>query len=107
MIIFTNIMGYIGALLISIAFLPQTYKLLKNKNTKGLSLTCYLIYQFGLTLFIIYSSFTQNYPLLISTIFGWIINSYLIFLICYNLYKIKHKTNSGQQNKNREKSHKR
>jgi len=74
---FTDIMGYIGALLISIAFLPQTYKLLKTKNTKGLSLICYLIYHLGLTLFIIYASLaiintgkTSYYPLLIGNAFG-------------------------------------
>ncbi|MGL5268451.1 MAG: SemiSWEET family sugar transporter [Spiroplasma sp.] len=97
MIIFTNIIGYTRALFISIVFLPQTYKLLKTKNTKGLSLIRYLIYHFGLTLFIIYGSFTQNYPLLITNIFGWIVNTYLLFLICYNLYQMNYKNNANNK----------
>lgn len=96
MAIFTDITGYIGALFISIAFLPQTYKLFKTKNTKGLSLICYLIYHLGLTLFIIYGSFTKNYPLLIANAFGWIVNSCLLFLIFYNIY---HNKNNKKQNK--------
>lgn len=101
MTVFMNVMGYIGALFISVAFLPQTYKLLKTKNTKGLSLTCYLVYHLGLTLFIIYASFIQNYPLLIANVFGWIVNICLVYLICYNLYQNKNKNNpSKQKNKN-------
>ncbi|WP_308149359.1 MULTISPECIES: PQ-loop domain-containing transporter [unclassified Spiroplasma] len=54
-----EVVGYVGALLISIAFLPQTIKLIKDKNTKGLSLISYSIYQVGLILFIIYGSITK------------------------------------------------
>lgn len=107
MAIFTDIIGYIGALFISIAFLPQTYKLFKTKDTKGLSLTCYLIYHLGLSLFIVYASFTQNYPLLVANSFGWVVNFCLLFLICYNLYhnsraknhdKSKNKIKNGETN---------
>lgn len=87
--IFRDIMGYIGAVFISIAFLPQTYKLFITKDTKGLSLTSYSIYHIGLTLFIIYASFTHNYPLLAANAFGWIVNLGLLILICYNLYHNK------------------
>ena len=92
-----NILGWLGAILIGVAFLPQTYKLFKTKNTTGLSLTCYLIYHIGLSFFIIYASFTivyepyPNYPLLVGNIFGWIINFYLLFLICYNIYNASDK----------------
>ena len=81
-----DIVGYIGALLISIAFLPQTIKLIKDKNTKGLSLLCYSIYQVGLTLFIIYAAITSNYPLLAANTFGTVVNIILLTLIVYNLY---------------------
>lgn len=86
--IYVDVMGYIGAVLISIAFLPQTYKLFKTKNTKGLSLITTLIYHLGLTLFIIYASLSNpiNYQLLLGNAFGWVVNICLIALICYNLY---------------------
>lgn len=84
--IIIDIVGYVGALLISIAFLPQTIKLIKDKNTKGLSLISYSIYQLGLVLFIIYSSSIKNYPLLFANVFGTIVNIVLLTLIVYNLY---------------------
>lgn len=84
--IIIDIVGYVGALLISIAFLPQTIKLIKDKNTKGLSLISYSIYQLGLVLFIIYSSIIKNYPLLFANVFGTIVNIVLLTLIVYNLY---------------------
>ncbi|WP_425381491.1 SemiSWEET family sugar transporter [Spiroplasma endosymbiont of Polydrusus pterygomalis] len=88
-----DIVGYIGAIFISIAFLPQTIKLIKTKNTKGLSLMSYSIYQVGLTSFIIYASLINNIPLLAANIFGTVINIILLTLIIFNLY----------YNKNREK----
>lgn len=86
--IYVDVMGYLGAILIAGAFLPQTYKLFKTKNTKGLSLITTLIYHLGLTLFIIYASLSNpiNYPLLLGNAFGWVVNICLIGLICYNLY---------------------
>ena len=81
-----NIVGYIGAFFISIAFLPQTIKIIKTKNTKGLSLISYSIYQIGLTSFIIYASLIKNIPLLTANVFGTIINIILLTLIIYNLY---------------------
>ncbi|WP_342218052.1 SemiSWEET family sugar transporter [Spiroplasma endosymbiont of Amphimallon solstitiale] len=81
-----DIIGYIGAFFISIAFLPQTIKLIKTKNTKGLSLISYSIYQIGLTSFIIYASLIKNIPLLAANAFGTVINIILLTLIIYNLY---------------------
>lgn len=81
-----DIIGYIGAVFISIAFLPQTIKLIKTKNTKGLSLMSYSIYQVGLISFIIYASLINNIPLLVANAFGTVINVILLTLIIYNLY---------------------
>lgn len=81
-----DIVGYIGAFFISIAFLPQTIKLIKTKNTKGLSLISYSIYQIGLTSFIIYASLINNIPLLAANAFATIVNIILLTLIIYNLY---------------------
>ena len=87
-----DIIGYVGAFLISIAFLPQTIKIIKTKNTKGLSLISYTIYQIGLISFIIYGSLINNIPLLAANAFGTIINIILLILIIYNLYYNKKKT---------------
>lgn len=81
-----DIIGYIGAFFISVAFLPQTIKLIKTKNTKDLSLISYSIYQIGLTSFIIYASLIKNIPLLAANAFGTVINIILLTLIIYNLY---------------------
>ncbi len=97
-----QIINYIGAFLISIAFLPQTYKLIKTKNTKGLSWISYLIYHLGLTFFIVYASFGHNWALLAANAFGWIVNAILLGLIFYNIYKTKklNKTNNNEKNNN-------
>ncbi|MBE4704015.1 SemiSWEET family sugar transporter [Spiroplasma platyhelix] len=103
---YNDVMGYSGAILISVAFLPQTYKLFKTKNTKGLSLITTLVYHLGLTLFIIYASLSNpiNYPLLLGNIFGWVVNFCLLFLICYNLYQNRDDNHKGNKNKQKVKN---
>ncbi|MCL6428637.1 Sugar transporter SemiSWEET [Spiroplasma sp. JKS002669] len=97
-----QIINYIGAFLISVAFLPQTYKLIKTKNTKGLSWISYVIYHLGLTFFIVYASFQENWALLAANAFGWIVNAILLGLIFYNIYKVKklNKANNNENNNN-------
>ena len=86
-----KILGYMAAICIPLAFLPQTIKIIKTKNVKGLSLISYSIYQLGLILFIIYAAFKDNVPLLLPNIFGTIVNIILLILIVYNLYYQKQK----------------
>ena len=44
--------GYSAALLTTIAFIPQAYKVIKTKDTKSLSLTMFLILTFGFLLWL-------------------------------------------------------
>ena len=49
-----EILGLVAALLTTTSFIPQVYKAWKEKSTKDISLTMYLIFLAGLILWAIY-----------------------------------------------------
>lgn len=85
--LFGTIIGWVGAVCLSIAFLPQTYKLLKNKDTTGLSWISYSIYEIGVILFILYGFKISNWQLFGANLFAFVINTMLLSLIFYNMLK--------------------
>ena len=57
--------GFIGGFCTTIAFLPQIIKMLQSKSTKDVSLSMYIIYCFGLIMWVIYGYLVNSYPIII------------------------------------------
>ena len=53
-----EIIGLIAAALTTSAFIPQVYKVYKEKSAVGISLTMYLIFFVGLSLWLFYGYFS-------------------------------------------------
>ena len=49
-----EIIGLIAAAITTSAFIPQVYKVYKEKNSVGISLTMYLIFIVGLSIWLFY-----------------------------------------------------
>lgn len=82
--LFIEIIGYFGAILVSICFIPQTYKVLVNKNTENISLLTYMINFTASILFLIYSIYYLLIPIIICNV-SIFINS-IIILLCGLFY---------------------
>ena len=78
-----ELIGLLAAILTTIAFIPQVYKVIKTKSVVGLSLTTYLIFTIGVLLWLIYGFLKSS----ISMIIGNGITFFLAFLILYNILK--------------------
>ena len=63
---YIDILGYVAALLTTAANLPQTYKIIKTKSTKDISLVTYLMLTAGCGLWLIYAILNSDIPLLIA-----------------------------------------
>ena len=50
----------------SFGYVTQCYKMIKTKNVKGISLTTYLIFAFGLGVWLIYGLSLKDLPIIIS-----------------------------------------
>lgn len=80
-----EIIGFMAAILTTIAFIPQAYKVIKSKSSKGLSLITYLIFIIGVGLWLLYGFLKGS----LSMILGNGITFLLAFIIIF--YILKHK----------------
>ena len=81
-----ELIGHLGAVLLSFSSAPQLYKTLKTKDVSGLSLPMLLLWGFGCAFMGVYVLFTTaQLPLLINYAF----NTTLVFtnIILYLMYK--------------------
>lgn len=75
-----ELIGYLAALLTTIAFIPQAYKVFKTNQTNDLSLSLFIIFSIGVFLWLIYGILLESIPMTLA-------NSITLFLTLYILYK--------------------
>jgi len=73
-------LGMLAGLLSTVAFIPQVLKVWRTESTKGISRTMYILYIFGLVLWIFYAYLIQSIPLLITEIVTVIMAAYILFM---------------------------
>lgn len=81
-----ELIGHVGAFLLSLSSAPQLIKTFKTKNTEGLSLNMLLLWGFGCALMGVYVWYTsKQLPLLINYAF----NTTLVFTNIYLYLKYR------------------
>ena len=80
-----EILGFLAAILTTIAFLPQVIKIYKSKDTKSISLTMYIVLSLGLLFWLLYGVHLKSLPMVIANSVSLILTIYILFM------KIKHK----------------
>lgn len=82
---YIELIGYVAAILTTISFVPQAFKIWKTKSAAGVSLTMYLVMFTGVVLWGVYGLLIKSYPIIIANI----ITASLLIMIIY--FKFKHK----------------
>ena len=59
-------LGYIAAILTTVANFPQTYKIIKTKSTDAISVNTYLLLTAGCGLWVVYGILNKDLPLIIA-----------------------------------------
>ena len=85
-----DIIGMLGGTLISIAFIPQTIKMIRLKDAKSISYISYLLFLFGSLSWVIYGFIIQRPPVVIFNFVTVITSS----LILYYKYKFSRNTSN-------------
>jgi len=80
-----TIIGFIAAFLTTFAFLPQSIKTIKTKETKDISLTTLIMIEFGLISWLIYGLMSNSLPVIAANTVSIVIISIILIL------KIKYK----------------
>jgi len=80
-----EILGLVAATCTTVAFIPQVYKVWKEKSAKDISLLMYLVLTLGLTLWLIYGIKIYSIPVILA-------NGITLLLVLFMVYlKLKHK----------------
>lgn len=63
-----EILGMLAAVITTGAFLPQVYKTWKTKDTKALSLTMYIAFFIGVSLWLVYGIYLDSLPMIVANV---------------------------------------
>ncbi|NCT00060.1 hypothetical protein GW765_03735 [Candidatus Parcubacteria bacterium] len=63
-----TIIGLLAAVLTTVSYVPQAYKIIKTKDTKALSLYMYWIVTIGVFLWLVYGFLIKDAPLVIANL---------------------------------------
>lgn len=80
-----KIIGLIAAVCTTCSFLPQALKIIKSKNTQGVSLGMYIIFVAGVCLWLIYGFMIKDLPLISANCVTLGLSSIIL------IYKIRYK----------------
>ncbi len=79
-----EIIGFIAALLTTLAFIPQVIKVYKKNQTSDLSILTFLMFTIGVFIWIIYGFLLVSYPLIIANIITFLLAFYILIKIIIN-----------------------
>jgi MtN3 and saliva related transmembrane protein len=80
-----KIAGYLAAAATTISFLPQALHTIKTKNTKGISLGMYIVYVFGIVMWLTYGIGIKDFPIISAN------SITLVLTVTILIYKLKYK----------------
>lgn len=61
-------LGYVGATLTTLSFLPQAIKTIRSKDTRGISLGMYAAFTVGVAFWLGYGIVLHSWPMIVSNI---------------------------------------
>jgi len=75
-----TILGLVAAGCTTVSFLPQAIKIIKTKETGGISLLMYLFLECGLFLWLIYGILIESFPLMLANGIALLLSSLILIL---------------------------
>ena len=79
-----ELIGLLAAILTTIAFIPQVFKVIKTRSSEGLSLTTYLIFITGVSLWLIYGVFKMSFSMILGNGITVLLSAIIIYYILIN-----------------------
>ncbi|MDQ2701525.1 MAG: SemiSWEET transporter [Pseudomonadota bacterium] len=61
-------MGYMAAVLTTLAFVPQAAKTIRSRDTSGISLSMYVIFTAGIACWFGYGIYLASWPMIVSNL---------------------------------------
>jgi MtN3 and saliva related transmembrane protein len=77
---FTEMVGFIAAILTTLSFVPQIILIIRTRRTSGISLLMYSIYVVGILMWFAYGVMTGSLPLILSQTVTLVITGSILFI---------------------------
>ena len=84
-----QIIGIAAGVLTSTSMLPQLAKLVKEKKAEAISPVMLIVLISGLSLWTVYGFMKNDWPIIITNVFAWIVN--VVLLVLRQVYKNKNR----------------
>ena len=75
-----DIVGYFAATLTTVSFYPQAYKIIKTRDTAGISLVMYSVINVGLVLWLVYGIMVGDMPIILANSFTLVASLAILIL---------------------------
>jgi len=72
--------GYAAAFCTTVSFIPQIIKIIKEKDAKDISIGMYLIFTFGILMWLVYGMMLNELPIIIANSFTLVFASTVLYL---------------------------
>ena len=80
-----EIIGFLAAILTTVAIFPQVIKVYKTQNTQSISLSMYIVFSMGILLWLVYGFYLNSLPMIIANAITLVSSIYILYM------KLKHK----------------
>lgn len=70
--------GFLAAILTTIAFVPQAYRVYKTRKTQDLSLGMFFLFTLGVFLWFIYGIFLGALPIIVANLITFLLALYIL-----------------------------
>lgn len=72
--------GYAAATLTTLSFVPQAVKLIRSRDTRGISLGMYAIFNGGVVCWLLYGLVLMSWPMIVSNIITLVLSATILVL---------------------------
>lgn len=74
----TEILGFVAAISTTVSFVPQAIKVIRTRNTDGISLLMYALFTAGMSLWLIYGIVIGSRPMMISNLITALLSAIIL-----------------------------
>lgn len=76
--------GYVAATMTTLSFVPQAVKTIRSRDTSGLSLGMYVVFTFGVAMWLVYGIALHSIPMILANVVTFLLSATILGL------KLKH-----------------
>ena len=75
-----ELIGYIGAFMTTAAFFPQTWQVIRTRDTRSISLAMYVLFTLGICFWLVYGVMIESLPVTIANTITLVLSSIILYM---------------------------